>query len=263
MKRQIITIDQEKCNGCGQCVSGCPEGALQMINGKAHLVNDLFCDGLGACIKECPVDAISIEEREAEEYNERMVMDRIIEAGPDVIKAHLKHLYEHVQKDFLEIAIQVLKEKNLEIPDYMSPVMPCNCSGGHSHKNDAPENHDSYISNWPIQLQLINPYAGNFKNADLLIAADCTAFAHPDINKRFMKGKQVIILCPKLDHVADQYIEKLALIFKDQDIKSLSILRMEVPCCGGVEFIVQKALEKAQKYIMVKVYTISVKGELI
>ena len=264
MKRQIITIDQDKCNGCGECVTGCPEGALQMINGKAHLVNDLFCDGLGACIKGCPVDAISIEEREADSYNERMVMDRIIAAGPDVIKAHLKHLYEHIQKEFLDIAIQVLKEKNLEIPDYMSPIMPCNCNGNHEEKKGSGVQHnDSFIANWPVQLQLINPYAGNFKNSDLLIAADCTAFAHPDINKRFMKDKQTIIFCPKLDHVAEQYIEKLAMIFKDQEIKSITILRMEVPCCGGVELIVQKALEKAQKYIFVKVYTISVKGEII
>lgn len=268
MKRQIITIDQEKCNGCGQCVSGCPEGALQMINGKAHLVNDLFCDGLGACISECPVGAITIEERDAEAYNERLVMDRIIQGGEPVIKAHLKHLYEHMQHDFLQTAIEVLKEKNLAIPDYMSQEMPCQCHGhGPKEKSQPMSTFDnsriSEIGNWPLQLHLINPYAGWLKNADLLIAADCTAFAHPNINQKFMKDKATIIFCPKLDHAMEQYVEKLALIFREQDIKSITILRMEVPCCGGTEMIVQKALEMAQKNIFVKVYVISTHGEII
>lgn len=268
MKRQIITIDQEKCNGCGQCVSGCHEGALQLINGKAHLIDDLFCDGLGACIKDCPVGAITIEEREAEAYNEKIVVERIIKGGEDVIKAHLKHLYEHMQTEYLNQAIEELKSRNIAIPDYLSVEIPCNCHEHGMKKSNlkavvTSESVSSQLQNWPVQLQLINPSSGWLKGADLLIAADCTAYAFPGIHNRFIKNKQTIILCPKLDHVAEQYIQKLALIFKEMEIKSITILRMEVPCCGGVEIIVQKALELAQKNIFVKVYTITTNGELI
>jgi len=267
MKRQIITIDQEKCNGCGICVTSCHEGALQMINGKAHLIDDLFCDGLGACIKECPQNAITIEEREAEAYNEKIVMDRIIQGGPDVIKAHLKHLYEHMQTEYINQALEVLKERNIEVPDYKGVNIPCNChtkeKAPKAHVSVHTESTSSELQNWPIQLQLINPSAPWLKNADLLIAADCTAFSFPASHSKFLKNKKTIILCPKLDHVAEMYIEKLALIFKEMDINSITILRMEVPCCGGVEVIVQRALQMAQKNIFVKVYTVSTDGELI
>ena len=273
MIRDIITIDKEKCNGCGLCVTGCHEGALQIINGKAELVNDLFCDGLGACIGECPQGAITIEKREAVPYDESIVMEKIIEGGHGVIKAHLKHLYEHGQEEFVKQGVEILKTKNIEVPDYISSDIPCTCHQGEDQitkkiKMQCPSENvtistSSELVNWPIQLHLVNPHASWLDNADLLIAADCTAFSYANFHNKFMKGKPTIIFCPKLDKSAEPYIEKLSMIFKEKNIKSITILRMEVPCCGGTEIIVQRALELAQKFIFVKVFTISVNGELV
>lgn len=269
MERDIISIDKEKCNGCGVCINGCHEGALQLINGKAELVNDLFCDGLGACIKDCPVGAITIERREAVPYDEKVTMERIIEGGADVIKAHLKHLYEHGQKEFVQQGIEVLKARNIDIPEYISADIPCQCFNevpkikAKSESCPGEIKDGSALTNWPVQLHLLNPNAGYLNNADLLIAADCTAFSYANFHSKFMKDKVTIIFCPKLDKSADPYIEKLSTIFKERNIKSISIVRMEVPCCGGTEIIVQRALELAQKFIFVKVYTISINGEIV
>ena len=167
MKRRIITIDEDKCNGCGLCIPDCPEGALQIIDGKARLISDLFCDGLGACIKTCPVDALHIEEREAEEYNEAKVMVNIVKGGENVIKAHLKHLKEHGENKLLEEAINYMKENNIEIP-VIEEDLPCGCPGSmqrdlrkniHHSENNVAVNMQSEISNWPIQLKLMNPNA--------------------------------------------------------------------------------------------------------
>lgn len=175
MKRDIIKINEEKCIGCGDCIPGCPEGALQVIDGKSRLISDLFCDGLGACIGTCPQDAIEIVQREAEPYDEENVMDNIVKEGPNVLKAHLKHLNDHSQKDFLTQAIDFLKEKNMEIPDYQGEkTFACSCPGSINMEwSDKPEsNHETkvYIAelrNWPVQLQLLNPNAPYLKNADL------------------------------------------------------------------------------------------------
>ncbi|AXV39840.1 ATP-binding protein [Methanobacterium sp. BAmetb5] len=271
MKRDVIRINQEKCNGCGLCVTGCPEGALQVIDGKAHLISDLFCDGLGACIGDCPEGAIEIERREAEPYDEPRVMENITKAGPNVIKAHLKHLHEHGETKYLEEAINVLKEKNLEVPNYEEDApLACGCPGSamqvpepKSGGSESPQILSAELGNWPVQLQLLNPNAPYLKNADLLIAADCAPFAYANFHQRFLKDKILIIFCPKLDHTIDQYVEKLSEIFTKQDIKSISIVHMEVPCCSGIEVIVKRALEKAQKNIIIKDYTISINGEII
>jgi ferredoxin len=272
MKRDIIKIDEEKCTGCGTCITGCPEGALQLIDGKARLVSDLFCDGLGACIGDCPEGAIEVERRETEPYDEYKVMENVIKCGPNVIKAHLKHLNDHGQKDFLNQAIDFLNEKNIEVPNYEEEVsVPCVCPG--SMPQDLGENKiesstepqilSAELRNWPVQLQLLNPNAPYLKNVDLLIAADCAPFAYANFHQRFLKDKVLIILCPKLDKTIDQYVDKLAEIFEKQDIKSISIVHMEVPCCSGIEIIVKRALEKAQKNIIIKDYTISISGEII
>jgi len=272
MKRDIIKINEEKCTGCGTCVTGCPEGALQVIDGKARLVSDLFCDGLGACIGDCPEGAIEVETREAGPYDEYKVMENIVKAGPNVIKAHLKHLYDHGQEDLLNQAISFLNEKDIEIPDYKEESsIPCVCPGSMAqelsqNKFESKEKSKiltAELRNWPVQLQLLNPNAPYLKNADLLISADCAPFAYANFHQRFLKDKVLIILCPKLDQTIDQYVDKLAQIFEKQDINSISIVHMEVPCCGGIEIIVKRALEKAQKNIIIKDYTISINGEII
>lgn len=271
MKRRIITIDEDKCNGCGLCIPDCPEGALQIIDGKARLISDLFCDGLGACIKTCPVDALHIEEREAEEYNEAKVMVNIVKGGENVIKAHLKHLKEHGENKLLEEAINYMKENNIEIP-VIKEDLPCGCPGSmqrdlrkniHHRENNVAVNMQSEIANWPIQLKLMNPNAPYLNNADLLISADCVPFAYPNFHNKFLKNKILMLLCPKLDSDIDSYIEKLANIFENKNIKSITIAHMEVPCCGGVEMIVREAMERANKNIIIKDYTISIEGSLV
>ncbi len=270
MKRDIIRINEEKCSGCGSCVTGCPEGALQVIDGKARVVSDLFCDGLGACIGDCPEGAIDIETREAEPYNEYKVMENIAKAGPNVIKAHLQHLHEHGQEDLLNEAINFLKANSIEIPYYEGEPLDRGCPGSMTldlHRSgiqtQEPVMLTTELGHWPIQLQLLNPNAPYLKNAELLLAADCVPFSYANFHQRFLKDKVLIIFCPKLDKIIEEYVDKLSEIFQKQDIKSISIVHMEVPCCSGIEIIVRRALEKAQKIITVKDYTISIKGEII
>jgi len=280
MKRKIIHIDDEKCNGCGLCIPGCPEGALQIIEGKARLISDLFCDGLGACIGECPEGAILIEEREAEPYDERRVMENIIQHGDAVIKAHLDHLKDHNETDLLEQAMAVLKEKNISIPieseTSASPLkeetgFTGGCPGAavrslerkETKSGSDPVQVESHLSNWPVQLQLLNPHAPYLKNADLLVCADCVPFAYANFHQRFLKGKVMVTFCPKLDQTIEQYNEKLAVIFRDNQINSVSVVQMEVPCCGGTSIVVQRALEKAKKILPIKEYTISISGNIL
>ncbi len=273
MKRKIISIDEKKCNGCGQCIPNCPEGALQIIDGKARLVSDLFCDGLGECIGHCPEGAISVEEREAESYDEKKVMENIIKAGPNTIKAHLKHLKDHGEDDYFDQAVEVMKEKDIPVPDLeQEEKLACGCPGTMAKSLHKDTNNDegkpimhveSHLKQWPVQLKLLNPYAQYLDDADLLIAADCCAYAYGNFHQKFIKDKIAIILCPKLDTGIEQYIEKLALIFDNNKINSITVVRMEVPCCGGIEKIVEAALQKAGKFSMVKLHVISVNGEII
>ncbi|RJS48489.1 MAG: 4Fe-4S ferredoxin [Methanobacterium sp.] len=266
MEREIIQIDEEKCDGCGSCIPGCPEGALQVIDGKARLVSDLFCDGLGACIGTCPQGAIEVIKREAEPYDEYKVMENIVKGGSNLIKAHLQHLHEHGETEYLNQARDYLKENEIEIPDY--ETMECGCPSSLAQEIQPGEDKEvaifqAQLRNWPIQLQLLNPQASYLKNADLLITADCVPFSYPNFHERFLKDKVLIILCPKLDKTIDQYVDKLSQIFATQDINSISVVHMEVPCCSGIGVIVQRALEKAGKNIIIKDYTISISGEII
>lgn len=282
MKRKIITIDEEKCTGCGLCIPDCPEGALQILDGKARLVSDLFCDGLGACIGTCPEGAISVVEREAKPYNEKMVMETIIPQGESVIRAHLAHLLSHGQADFYNQALEVLQERKIPVPDPAGePVIPekkneakdqyANCPGvgarsfqrGSPGKVHSEVSLDSELRQWPIQLQLIRPDHQSLENADLVISADCVPFAYGGFHQDFLQGKTLIIFCPKLDADLDEYIEKLSEIFTQHVIRSVTVIHMEVPCCSGVRYIVEKALKKAGKEIQVIDRTISITGQVL
>ncbi len=277
MKRKIIKIDEEKCNGCGLCIPDCPEGALQMIDGKARLVSDLFCDGLGACIGNCPQGAIKVVEREALPYDERRVMEEnIINAGANTIKAHLKHLFDHGEFGYYDTAVAVLKEHNLPVPQIEEKPQGCaagQCPGSSSmdfkevYKSHAPvetgaHRQPSELQTWPTQLQLMHPMAGYLKNADLLIAADCAPFAYANFHQDFLKGKVLINFCPKLDQTIDHYIEKLTTILKHNNINSITIVRMEVPCCGGMEMLLRQAIAKAGADLEPEVKIITIKGDL-
>ena len=272
-KRNIIKIAEEKCNGCGACIPNCPEGAIRIINKKARLISDLFCDGLGACLGKCPQSAISIEGREAVDYDERKVMENIIKQGKDVIAAHLTHLSEHNQKEYLEDAVNFLKEKGIDVKlENAEEVKHGGCPGmrmADLRKNPQAQSIgpakcvESQLNQWPIQLHLLNPNAPYFHDADLLFAADCVSFSYANFHEKFLKGKILIIFCPKLDSSNEAYIEKIAQILKGNNIKSITMVHMEVPCCFGVVNIVQQALAESKKNIIIKEYTISLQGEIV
>jgi len=279
MRRKIIQINEELCNGCGQCIPSCPEGALQIIEGKARLISDLFCDGLGACIGECPLGAIEIVEREAEPYDERKVMEKMIEKGPAVIAAHLKHLKEHGETKLLKEALDYLQEQGLENPlsHEEHREKPC-CPSAQSmtvkreKKKETKENKEmrearakaeSHLSNWPIQLRLLSPYAPYLEQADILLSADCVPFAYGNFQEDFVKDRVVIILCPKLDENIDGYIDKLSEIIKINRPRSITVLHMEVPCCFGIVHIAREAIKKAGVNVELKDVMVRISGEAV
>ncbi len=277
MKRTVIKIDESLCNGCGLCVNGCHEGALQLINGKAVMISDLYCDGLGACIGECPVGAIDFEEREAEPYNETLVMERLVPKGEQVILAHLKHLKDHHQTDFVNEAIDYMKTNNININLYSIMKSEENhshqgggCPGSRAMSFDrpqnttySPQNIESELQQWPVQLHLLSPQAPYLSNADLLLAADCTAFAMGDFHGKFLRGRKLAIACPKLDTNKEVYIDKLVAMIDNSKINTLTVMIMEVPCCGGLLQIAQTALQKASRKIPLKLIVVSLQGEVI
>lgn len=282
-KRNIIKIDEKKCNGCGLCIPNCPEGALRIIDGKARLISDLFCDGLGACIGHCPEGAISIVEREASEYDERKVMENIVRQGKNVIKAHLIHLKEHNEENYYNQAVEYLKEKGIEIPlESESEKEFCtsaninsysSCPGSKvedlrkaednkSKKDKVILKGESQLRQWPVQIMLVPPNAPYFDNADLLIAADCVPFSYPDFHEHFLKGKILLVGCPKLDD-AEYYLEKITQILKINNINSVTCVHMEVPCCFGIINIVKRAISQSGKNIPLEEVNISIKGKKI
>jgi Pyruvate/2-oxoacid:ferredoxin oxidoreductase delta subunit len=239
--RSIVKIDEEKCTGCGLCVPACAEGAIKIINGKAKLISDKYCDGLGACLGECPVGAITIEERETEEFDK------------EAVKEHLKR----------EQAVPVVHHHHASHPSCPSAkVMYFERNLTEKEVVTAPEKSASMLSQWPVQLTLVPPTAPFFENADLLIAADCVPFAYANFHSDFLRGKTLVIGCPKLDN-AGFYKEKLTEIFKQSNIRSVTVVNMEVPCCFGLYRLIKEALDSSGKNIPLKQEIISIKGNKI
>ena len=281
MKRQIIEIDEEKCNGCGICADGCHEGALQIINGKAILINDLLCDGLGACIGGCPEGAITITEREAEPYDEDKVMEHLYIKGKDVVIAHLKHLKEHNEHVWLKKGVEWMQNNQDRLGFDMMEVVyvvhnhrtegeACGCPGSahrevkHEMKADiVAADQPSMLEQWPVQMHLINPQSSVFMNSDLLLAADCVAFSMGNFHSKWLKGKKLAIACPKLDSNKESYVEKLTSMIDDAKVNTITVMMMEVPCCHSLIRLVQMALEKATRKVPVKAVIVSASGEVL
>ncbi|MFA5012467.1 MAG: 4Fe-4S dicluster domain-containing protein [Ignavibacteria bacterium] len=279
MKRTIITIDEQKCNGCEECVNGCNEGALQMIDGKARLVSELYCDGLGACIGTCPEGAITLEEREAEPYSEYAVMNRISTMGEKVILAHLKHLKDHNEIGYLNEGIEFLKEKsiNVTLNSLFEPKLNIvknnepqhtGCPGSRQKTfSNIPnvavdDTVGSELTHWPIQLHLINPNASHFNNCDLLIAADCVPFSISNFHSKFLKNKKLVIACPKLDSGKEIYMEKLRVLIEESKINTLNVVIMEVPCCSGLLKLAQLSVESSNRKVPIKYTVVGIQGDI-
>jgi ferredoxin len=235
MIRKIIKIDESKCNGCGLCAEACHEGAIGMVDGKAKLLRDDYCDGLGDCLPVCPTDAISFEEREAAAYDDAAV------------KANMaaKQNAARVQSGCPGCSVQTMQRSDEKTP-----------SVGEAHRPSL-----SRLNQWPVQIKLVPINAPYFHNAHLLIAADCTAFSYGDFHDRFMRNKITLIGCPKLDE--GDYAEKLTAILQNNEIKSVTVARMEVPCCGGIENAVKSALANSKKMIPWQIITLSTDGEIL
>jgi NAD-dependent dihydropyrimidine dehydrogenase PreA subunit len=275
VKRKVIKIDPEKCTGCGLCIPNCPEGALQIIDNKARLISDLFCDGLGACIGHCPEGAINIEEREAQEYDERKVMENIVKQGDNVIKAHLEHLKEHGAHEYFKQAIGFLEEKDMKIPEEdrlkahqghfgcpSAKVMDLRGREEKQQKNQEAVLASPQLKNWPVQIKLVPANAPYLDGADLLIAADCVPFAYAGFHEDLLKGKILLVGCPKLDDL-QYYQDKLSQIIKNNNIRSITYAKMEVPCCAGLVGVIESAIAACGKDIAFQSVTISIKGERI
>ena len=233
--RNIVKIDEEKCNGCGQCVTACAEGAIKIINGKAKLVSETYCDGLGACLGHCPQDAITIEQREAPEFDE------------EATKAHL--------------AREAKPDPGFACPGLAMQRFDATAKDEPADADDGPAA-PSQLRHWPVQLKLVARTAPYFADADLLLAADCVPFAMGDFHQRFLKGRSVAMGCPKLDD-AEFYIEKLADILRANTIRSLTVVHMEVPCCSGLTRVAREAIARSGRAMGFEDVTVSLRGDVI
>ncbi len=301
MQRDIIKIDEEKCTGCGECVPNCHEGALQVIDGKVRLVSELMCDGLGACIGHCPEDAITIEKREAEPYNETAVISEMVSKGANTVIAHLKHLKDHKELGYLEEGTSWLQahEKDVafsvrevlaEVNGQMNNNHGAGHGQGHGHGQGQGQGHGhqgggcpgsreriiapapvssitaetpSHLTHWPVQMHLINANSPVYRGADLLLAADCVAFSLGSFHQTFLKNRSLAIACPKLDHGTEIYIDKLVALVDTAKVNTITVMMMEVPCCGGLMQMVRNALARASRKVPVKSVLVSIDGKIL
>jgi NAD-dependent dihydropyrimidine dehydrogenase PreA subunit len=242
--RKIIEIDEEKCDGCGQCVVACAEGALRIVDGKAKVVSEVFCDGLGACIGECPQGALKIAEREAPEFDEEAVKEHLGEK-----KAHEAHHAATEPCGCPSSNPMILR---------VGQGMPRAPTADEGRADRMPPE----LTNWPVQWRLVQPSMPFFKGADLLLSADCVPFAYRDFHGRFLKGRPVVIGCPKLDE-QQAYLDKLTSLFKEASPRSVSVVMMEVPCCQGLMRLTMEALKRSGKDIPVRKYIVTIEGKVL
>jgi ferredoxin len=299
----MVKIDEDLCDGCGNCIPNCHEGALQMIDGKARLISDLMCDGLGACLGHCPQGAITIEKREAEPYNETKVMEIMVGKGANTVVAHLQHLKEHKEMEFLREGVQYLKDHEEELEFNVNEVMSkvhhakveeeqlaCGCAGsearsfnpqsagggqpappaqggftlaGGAMASSAQSDQASELRQWPVQMHLINPAASYFQQSDLVLAADCVAFSLGNFHSKWLRGKSLAIACPKLDSGMDSYVSKIRALIDEAKINTLTVMMMQVPCCGGLLQMVKMASGQAERKVPVKTVIVGVEGEIL
>lgn len=297
MMREIVKIDEELCDGCGVCIPSCHEGALQIVDGKARLISDLMCDGLGACLNECPQGALSVEEREAEPYNETKVMEIMVEKGENTVIAHMKHLKEHGEKNFLREAINFLRKKEASINFSVDKVIEKvhasdkknhdpelkidtnniqiqnmgGCPGARERSfepyNKTEDNEtvsgQSELRQWPVQMHLINPAAPYFRNSDLLLAADCVAFSLGNFHQKYLKGKSLAIACPKLDSNMEIYVQKITSLIDNASVNTITVLIMQVPCCGGLLQMTKTAAQNAERKVPIKLMVVGIEGDIL
>lgn len=242
VNRKIIQVDEELCDGCGQCVPSCAEGALEIVDGKAKLVAEVYCDGLGACLGECPTGALTVVEREAEEFDEDAVEEYLSRKGTEA----------SVQGETMACGC----------PSTQIQTFAPTGSGVGAKELLSRDSQESTLAHWPVQIKLVPPSASFLKGADLLVAADCTPVAYPNFHRDFLKAKAVMVGCPKFDD-ASEYVEKFADVFRSARIKSVTVAVMEVPCCQGLPMIVQKGMEKSGKKIPMEKVVISPRGDLL
>lgn len=303
--RTIIEINEDLCNGCGLCATGCHEGALQIIDGKARMIGDSLCDGLGACIGECPLGAIKTIEREAEDYDEAKVIRNLLPKGEKTILAHLEHLYNHGQDTWYQEGLACLAEHGFSLSQTDLPHVkaklkasqaavknmhaslapqaagsPCatgGCPGSAARSfsalgaNTAPApagigqgvaagGQKSELEQWPVQLHLINPRAPYFRGADLLIAADCTAFACGAFHQTLLRGRKLVIACPKLDSGREVYLDKMRALINDSGVNSITLAIMEVPCCSGLKRMLDEVLQTVERSVPVSTVVVGIEG---
>ncbi|MBT8338975.1 MAG: 4Fe-4S ferredoxin [Desulfatitalea sp.] len=238
--RKIVQIDEEKCDGCGNCIMGCAEGALALVDGKAKVISDNLCDGLGACIGECPQDALRIIEREAEAFDE------------DAVEVHLEARHQHTAAPQAKMACGCPSTQ-------IQSFAPCSQANQPIRHGGAP---DSALTHWPVQIRLVPPTAPFLKGADLLVAADCVPVALPSFHQELLQGKTVMLGCPKFDD-SQAYVDRFAEIFKTAGIKSITAVVMEVPCCDGLPLIVKQGMEKAGVHLPINKVVVSTRGKIL